>query len=101
MNADEQPSKAQFVQNVDRFVEEYPQLKRFFKDKPDYIKELAQKAMDLGNDQSTSLGSKDLLPKTIKVSMHQQVIYCGKFLKIEEFKCAHILPVRSALTAAI
>ncbi|CAG8662775.1 18303_t:CDS:2 [Rhizophagus irregularis] len=66
----------EFVDNVDKFVKEHPLLERFFKGKKNYIKELAQKAADLKNDPSTPLGSKDLLPKTIKVTLRQQVIYC-------------------------
>ena len=80
------PSKAQFVENVKQYVQDNPVLERFFKDKPDYIKEMAQKIVDLENDPNSTLGSKDLLPKTIKVSMHQQVLYCGQSLNIEESK---------------
>jgi hypothetical protein len=69
VNGPEQPSKAKFVENVDKFVKDNPTLERFFKGKKDYIKELAQKVADLEKDPSTPLGCKDLLPKTIKVSL--------------------------------
>ncbi|KAI2466904.1 ankyrin [Annulohypoxylon bovei var. microspora] len=72
----EEPSGAELVESIGKFVDDNPILKRFFKGKEDYIKELAQKAVDLENDTSTSLGCKELLPKTIKVSLHQQVLYC-------------------------
>jgi hypothetical protein len=75
-------SKVQFVKRVGEYVKDNPVLEHFFKDKPDYIKEVAQKAADLENDPSTSLGSKDLLHRTIKVSLYQQVLYCGKCLEI-------------------
>ncbi|CAG8719612.1 11734_t:CDS:2, partial [Dentiscutata erythropus] len=64
------------VDNVDKLVKKHPILERFFKGKKNYIKELVQKAADLKNDLCTSLGSKDLLPKTIKITLRQQVIYC-------------------------
>ncbi|KAI5924029.1 hypothetical protein F4810DRAFT_710123 [Camillea tinctor] len=76
VNKSQRPSKEEFVQNVDKFVNEHQTLGRFFKDKANYIQEIAKKASELENDKSTSLGSKDLLPKTIKVSLYQQVIYC-------------------------
>ncbi|KAF3483020.1 uncharacterized protein GIQ15_02344 [Arthroderma uncinatum] len=75
LNGPEKPSKAKFVKNVDKFIKDTP-LERFFKKKKTYIQELAQKGVELENDKSTPLGNKDLLPKTIKVSLHQQVIYC-------------------------
>ncbi|KAH7102980.1 hypothetical protein BKA62DRAFT_698225 [Auriculariales sp. MPI-PUGE-AT-0066] len=65
-----------FVENVDTFVKKNATLERFFKDKPNYIQELAQKATELENDPTTPLGQPDLLPKTIKVTLHQQVFYC-------------------------
>lgn len=81
MNGTEQPTKAdEFVKNVDKFVKDNAVLERFFKDKKDFIQELARKAADLEEDPDTDLGDSDLLPKTIKVSLHQQVIYCGKFV---------------------
>ncbi|KAI1393340.1 uncharacterized protein F4822DRAFT_9121 [Hypoxylon trugodes] len=76
VNGSETPSKAKFVENIGKFTKENRTLERFFKGKEGYIKELAQKVVDLEKDPSTDLGSKDLLPKTIKVSLHQQVIYC-------------------------
>lgn len=77
MNEGQQPGKDDFVKNVDNFVKENPVLERFFKDKKDFIQDLARKAADLEQDPNTSLCDKNVLPKTIKVTLHQQVIYCG------------------------
>ncbi|KAJ7697272.1 hypothetical protein B0H14DRAFT_3039294 [Mycena olivaceomarginata] len=76
VNTGETPNKVEFVENVDNFVKENPTLERFFKSNPNYIQELAKKATELKDDPSTPLGQPDLLPKTIKVTLHQQVIYC-------------------------
>jgi hypothetical protein len=76
----EEPTSQEFVKNVDTYVKDNPALNAFFKDKKDFIQDLAQKSVDLANDPSTDLGSTKLLPKTIKVTMHQQVIYCGKLV---------------------
>lgn len=75
MTADE------FVQNVDGFVKDKP-LQRFFKNRPDFIQTLARKATELSKNPNTDLGSEALLPKTIQVSLHQQVIYYGEMLNI-------------------
>ncbi|KAK4205461.1 hypothetical protein QBC40DRAFT_270994 [Triangularia verruculosa] len=69
-------TKEEFVKKVDTFVRDCGPLERFFKGKETYIQDIALKATELSNDQSTDLGSKDLLPKTVKVSLHKQVIYC-------------------------
>lgn len=66
----------QFVQNVDNIVKDTP-LERFFGDNKVFIHDVAQNVADLAKDDTTPLGSPGLLPKTIKVSLHQQVIYCG------------------------
>ncbi|EWG41422.1 hypothetical protein FVEG_03546 [Fusarium verticillioides 7600] len=70
------PNKNQFQKNVDKYVNENPVLKNFFKDRPDFIQQVAKKAANLEKEDEP-LGDKDTLPKTIKVSLHQQVIYCG------------------------
>ncbi|KAI1439620.1 ankyrin [Annulohypoxylon stygium] len=72
----EEPSGEELVGGVDKFVDDNPILKRFFKGKENYIKEFTQKAVDLGKDKSTPLGCEAILPKTINVSLHQQVLYC-------------------------
>jgi hypothetical protein len=95
------PNKAKFVENVDKYVKAKPVLKYFFENKEDYIKELAQKAADLENNPSTALGNKDLLPKTIEVSLHQQVIYCGKCLEIGGVERAHKSAFHSTLTTTV
>ncbi|KAF5547467.1 transcription factor [Fusarium mexicanum] len=76
------PNKNQFQRNVDKYVNENPVLKNFFKDRPDFIQEVAKKAANLEKEDEP-LGDKDTLPKTIKVSLHQQVIYCGNSMKRE------------------
>lgn len=52
-------------------------LNTFFKDNREFIQDIAKKAVDLAKDTSSDLGSKKVLPKTVQVTMHQQVIYCG------------------------
>ncbi|KAK9772376.1 hypothetical protein SCAR479_10914 [Seiridium cardinale] len=69
--------KATFVADVEGFVAKTPNsVRNFFKGKPDYIKDVAQRAADLADDPTTPICRKDLLPKTISVSLHQQVLYC-------------------------
>ncbi|KAF4439214.1 transcription factor [Fusarium acutatum] len=65
------PNKNQFQRNVDKYVNENPVLKNFFKDRPDFIQEVAKKAANL-EQEDEPLGDSDTLPKTIKVSLHQQ-----------------------------
>ncbi|KAK6955757.1 hypothetical protein Daesc_003401 [Daldinia eschscholtzii] len=76
VNDGEQVNTAEFLENIDDCVAESPVLERFFKDDKKFIQGLAQKAIGLKNDPSTDLGKEDYLPKTVKVSLHQQVIYC-------------------------
>ncbi|KAJ5114385.1 hypothetical protein NUU61_000144 [Penicillium alfredii] len=79
VNGGEVTTTGEFVAKVDNVVKDSP-LERFFEGKEDFIQEVAKNVVELENDTSTSLGRPDLLPKTIKVSLHQQVIYCGKSL---------------------
>ncbi|OAL53539.1 hypothetical protein IQ07DRAFT_667503 [Pyrenochaeta sp. DS3sAY3a] len=74
--APEEPSPQEFVELVDNYVQNMPVLKAFFRGDRDFIRNMAQKTVDLANDVTTELGNPDLLPKTIQVTMHQQVIYC-------------------------
>lgn len=74
-----------------------PTLERFFKDKKDFIQDLARKAADLEQDPNADLGNSDVLLKTIKVSLHQQVIYCGKLSRVQAQR-SPFLPVCSTLT---
>lgn len=55
-------------------------LERFYTGKKEYIQEVTRKVVGLRSDESTSLGSEALLDKTIKVSLHRQVIYCGEYI---------------------
>lgn len=91
MNRGQDPTTAEFVKNVDALVKDSP-MERFFEGKENFIQEVAKNAVELENDTSTSLGSPELLPKTIKVSLHQQVIYCGKFVKIKTSNTAITSP---------
>lgn len=75
--APEEPTPQEFIKHVDTYVKDTPALEAFFKDNKKFIQEIAKKAVDLANDPDTDLGSPEVLPKTIKVTMHQQVIYCG------------------------
>ena len=70
------------MKKVDEFVKDNPVLKVFFKDKKDFIQTIARNSADLEKDPDTALGESDVLPKTIKVSLHKQVIYCGKFPRV-------------------
>ncbi|KAI1346929.1 hypothetical protein F5Y01DRAFT_261316 [Xylaria sp. FL0043] len=101
----ENPTPEQFVKNVNTFVEDDPVLKTFFKDKKDFIQNLAQKSVDLAQDTTTDLGRSELMPKTTQVTMHQQVIYCDdsssmnntKGMKEERWKKQKALALRIAL----
>lgn len=78
MNPTQPSTAAEFISNIDSFVQDNDVLNHFFKDKKDFIQEIARKATALTRDPNTDLGTGDCLPKTIEVSLHQQVIYCGK-----------------------
>ncbi|KAE8449111.1 hypothetical protein EG329_008494 [Mollisiaceae sp. DMI_Dod_QoI] len=72
----EEPTPQEFVKHVDTYVKDTPALEAFFKDNKQFMQNLAKKTVDLANDPTTDLGSPEVLPKTIKVTMHQQVLYC-------------------------
>ncbi|KAF2807333.1 uncharacterized protein BDZ99DRAFT_421356 [Mytilinidion resinicola] len=74
--APEEPTPQEFIKHVDTYVKDTPALEAFFKDNKEFMQDIAKKAVDLANDPTTDLGSPEVLPKTIKVTMHQQVIYC-------------------------
>ncbi|KAL2686876.1 hypothetical protein Neosp_004418 [[Neocosmospora] mangrovei] len=76
VNGPGEASPEEFIRNVDTYINEHAVLKTFFKDDGDFIRGIAQNSVDLAKDSSTDLGSPDMLPKTIQVSMHQQIIYC-------------------------
>ncbi|KAH6630999.1 hypothetical protein B0J18DRAFT_364010 [Chaetomium sp. MPI-SDFR-AT-0129] len=73
-----EPRPEEFVKDVDTYVRDNPVLDVFFKDNRQFVQKMASKLVGLANDTSTDLGSPEVLPKTIPVTMHQQVIYCGK-----------------------
>jgi hypothetical protein len=75
----EEPTPEEFVKVVDTYVKDSPVLETFFKNDKMFMQNMAKKMVDLANDPSTELGSPEVLPKTIKVTMHQQVIYCGNY----------------------
>lgn len=72
-------TKAEFVASVRKAFQNTP-AERFFKNNPKFIEELAEKAAALADDPNTPIFGKDLLPKTAQVTMHQQVLYCGKYI---------------------
>jgi hypothetical protein len=78
INSDSKPkTKAEFVANVKKaFQGTIAEL--FFKNNSEFIEELAEKAAALADDPTTPICGKDLFPKTAQVTMHQQVLYCGK-----------------------
>jgi hypothetical protein len=76
----EEPTPEEFVKNVDTYVKDTPALEFFFKDDKKFMQNMAKKLVDLANDPTSDLAAPEVLPKTIKVTMHQQVIYCGKTL---------------------
>ncbi|CAG9980543.1 unnamed protein product [Clonostachys byssicola] len=69
-------TKDESVNNVKKDFKGTP-AERFFKNNPKFIEELAEKAASLADDPTTPICNKDLLPKTVQVTMHQNVIYCG------------------------
>ncbi|KAF2634485.1 hypothetical protein P280DRAFT_413668 [Massarina eburnea CBS 473.64] len=76
VNPDGQPqNNAEFVANIERFIKGTA-VERFFKNNPNFIKELAEKATALRDDPDTPICHQELMPKTTQVTMHQQVIYC-------------------------
>jgi len=77
-----EPTPEEFVKNVDTYVKDTPALEAFFKDDKMFMQNMAKKLVDLANDPTSDLASPEVLPKTIKVTMHQQVIYCGKFVLV-------------------
>lgn len=50
---------------------------RFFKESPKFFEELASKAVSLMDSEGTPVAGEKLF-KTVQVTLHQQVLYCGK-----------------------
>ncbi|KAL8301816.1 hypothetical protein RB597_002301 [Gaeumannomyces tritici] len=71
-----EPTAEEFVQQVDDYVKSTPTLSIFFKDDNRFMQNMATKLVDLAKDTTTDLASPQVLPMTIEVTMHQQVIYC-------------------------
>ena len=73
-----------FIEQISNYVKDTPSLDFFFGDNKNskFIRELAEKAMRLANDPDTDLGRPEVLPKTIKITMHQQVILCGEAARL-------------------
>ncbi|KAI1170930.1 hypothetical protein F4777DRAFT_567492 [Nemania sp. FL0916] len=69
-------SPEQFVKNIDTFVKDSPVLNAFFKNRKDFIQDLAKKSVALAEDDDNDTGKPELLQKTIEVTLHQQVLYC-------------------------
>jgi hypothetical protein len=85
----------EFLQKIDKTIKDNPVLDSFFKDKKDYIQYVAEEMTKLEQGPETSLGDKNLVSKAIKVSLHQQVIYCGKSLldQVELTSSRFLIPV--------
>ncbi|KAL8366648.1 hypothetical protein RB595_010488 [Gaeumannomyces hyphopodioides] len=71
-----EPTADEFVQQVDDYVKSTPTLSTFFKDDKRFMQNMAAKLVDLAKDTTTDLACPQVLPMTIEVTMHQQVIYC-------------------------
>lgn len=72
-----EPKADEFVQQVDEYVKSTPTLSTFFKEDKRFMQDMAAKLVNLAKDTTTDLASPEVLPMTIEVTMHQQVIYCG------------------------
>ncbi|KAK1828989.1 hypothetical protein QBC39DRAFT_415165 [Podospora conica] len=72
------PTPEEFAKSMGTYIAENPTLGAFFRRGMNdrFLQDMAKKLADLANDPTTDLGAPDLLPKTIKVTMHQQIIYC-------------------------
>lgn len=73
----EELTPQKFIELVDAYVKKKPMMNTFFKDNKEFIQNMAKKLVDLAKDTSSDLGCEEVLPMTIEVTMHQQVIYCG------------------------
>ncbi|EJP62289.1 Ankyrin repeat-containing protein [Beauveria bassiana ARSEF 2860] len=65
-----------YIKMIETYVKDTPKLGEFFHGKDHFIRNMAKKVLDLADDLTTDLGTTDVLPKIIKVTMHQHVIYC-------------------------
>jgi hypothetical protein len=88
----------EFVKLVDAYVKEKPMLNTFFKDNKEFIQDMAKKTVELAKDTSSDLGSAGVLPKTIEVTMHQQVIYCGNQARFSISLFLHMCRVTNKAT---
>lgn len=80
------------MKRVGEYIEDNGPLKRFFQGNDGFVQELAQKVVNLEQDPANKLRNQDL-SKTIKSSLYQHVIYCGKSSKSKS--SAHSSPVSS------
>jgi hypothetical protein len=85
VNGGEDPEDVQvgqFVENVGKYLQENPTFQRFFGERENYIKELAQKIGALPNDANAFPFNSTDLSNKIKVTLHQHVICCGELLLV-------------------
>lgn len=75
---------AQFAANANRVLKGTA-IERFFKNNPKFISELAERAASLADDPNTPICNRELFPKTAQVTMHQQVLYCGRWDNAKRF----------------
>ena len=75
----ENATPEEFVKGVEELVKSKPRLDAFFKKgNKQFIQDMAEKLVGLAkNETKKHLCSREILSKTIEVTMHQQVLYCG------------------------
>ncbi|XEV01111.1 hypothetical protein FSHL1_006398 [Fusarium sambucinum] len=68
-------TKEEFIANVNQYLKDTP-LETFFKDRPDFIGELAEEAAALCECDECPICEGEIFRKTAQVTLHQQVLYC-------------------------
>jgi hypothetical protein len=64
-------------------MEAHGPLKRFFQGNDAFVPEMAKKLVNMEQDPANKLRSQDL-SETIKLSLYELVVYCGKSFKMRE-----------------
>ncbi|KIW89829.1 uncharacterized protein Z519_09258 [Cladophialophora bantiana CBS 173.52] len=98
VNRGEGSTTAALVEKVNEPAGDSP-IERFLEDKEDFVQEVAKNAVELQNDTSTTLDSPEVLPKTSKVALYQQAIYCdvsGSMKREDRWKSQKNLVERTA-----
>ncbi|KAJ3559584.1 hypothetical protein NM688_g259 [Phlebia brevispora] len=71
----EPPSARELVTKMDAYVRDFS-LEKFYTPGAEFLCTVADKAVALCNDKSTSLGNPDGLHRLTRLSLYQSVIYC-------------------------